>query len=80
LDIGNHNDRNLRPPFSALIASQSVDFLIGPIFAVPQVLAEHGIDPKIAFVIAGVDLRFFRIPTAVFNMERGRDRLIYAQL
>jgi AraC-like DNA-binding protein len=52
------NDRVSR----ALSASRAGDVRIGPILAIPAVLAERGVKPEIAFSRAGVDLRLFQDP------------------
>jgi AraC-like DNA-binding protein len=69
----NTADRNKRgSPESlsrALAASRAGDIRIGPILAIPAVLAARGVKPEHAFSRAGVDLRLFRDPDSRVSLE-----------
>ena len=70
LDIANRNGQG--SPQSAsrtLFQSQSGDVRIGPILAIPALLAERGVSPEFTFSRAGVDLRLFRDPEGRLSLE-----------
>jgi len=63
LDSIDGNSRKLLIRASGpLAASRSGDVRIGPLLVIPELLAEHGIDPPRAFALAGVDSGLFQNP------------------
>jgi AraC-like DNA-binding protein len=52
-----------------LSPSEAGDVRIGPILAIPAVLAARGVDPELAFVQAGLDLRLFHDPDNRLSLE-----------
>jgi AraC-like DNA-binding protein len=65
MNSADRHDRGSR----ALFASRAGDVRIGPILAIPAVLAERGVKPEQAFSRAGVDLRLFQDPDNRVSLE-----------
>ena len=70
LKMADRNDRGSPERLSpALAASRAGDVRIGPILAIPAVLAARGVKPEHAFSRAGVDFQLFRDPDNRVSLE-----------
>jgi AraC-like DNA-binding protein len=72
INLANTDNAGNDPPARlsrALLPSQAGDVRIGPILAIPAVLTARGVDPEMAFVQAGVDLRLFHDPDNRLSLD-----------